>query len=86
MYVHLLQVTVLACILLCSIVLWYSIFISSPGCPEASIKTAMMSLVLRQAWNLETFAVGLECLHLDMLLELQNTKKLYVTKNNGVHV
>ena len=42
---------------------------------------------LRQARDLGPFAAVLQCLHLDTpLLELRNTKKLYGTKNNSVHV
>ena len=41
---------------------------------------------MRQAWDLGPFAALLQSLHLDTpLLELQNTKKLYGTKNNCVH-
>ena len=37
-------------------------------------------------WDLGPFAEVLQCLHLDTpLLEQQNTKKLYGTKNNCVH-
>ena len=36
-----------------------------------------------RGWDLEPFAAGLQCVHLDTpLLEQQNTKKLYVTTNN----
>ena len=38
-------------------------------------------------WDLGPFAVMLQCLHLDKpLLQQQNTKKLYGTKNNCLHV
>ena len=38
-------------------------------------------------WDLGPSAAGLPCLHLDnRLLEQQDTKKLYGTKNNCVHV
>ena len=37
-------------------------------------------------WDLQPFAAVLQCLHLDTpLLEQQNTKKLYGTKNKCVH-
>ena len=37
-------------------------------------------------WDLGPFAAVLQCLHLDKpLLQQQNTKKLYGTKNNSVH-
>ena len=40
----------------------------------------------RQAWDLGPFASVLQNLHLDKpLLERQNTKKLYWTKNNNLH-
>ena len=42
---------------------------------------------LETGWDLGPFAAVLQCWHLDTpLLKLQNTKKLYGTKNNGVHV
>ena len=38
-------------------------------------------------WDLGLFAAVLQCLYLDKhLLEQQNTKKLYGTKNNCMHV
>ena len=48
---------------------------------------AVVAVVVRQAWDLGPFAAELQYLHLDTpLLEQQNTKKLYVTKNNCVHL
>ena len=47
---------------------------------------AVVAVIVRQAWDLGPFAGELEYLHLDTsLLEQQNTKKLYGTKNNCVH-
>ena len=47
---------------------------------------AVVAVIVRQAWDLGPFAAELQYLHLDTpLLEQQNTKKLYVTKNNCVH-
>ena len=41
---------------------------------------------LRQCWDLGSFAAILQSLHLDTpLFQLQNTKKLYGTKNYCVH-
>ena len=43
-------------------------------------------LLLREAEDLGPLAAVLRCLHLDtLLLEQQNTKKLYGTKSNCVH-
>ena len=48
---------------------------------------AVVAVIVRQAWDLGPFAGELEYLHLDTsLLEQQNTKKLYGTKNNCMHV
>ena len=43
--------------------------------------------VSETGWDLGPFAVVLQCSHLDThLLKPQNTKKLYGTKNNCVHI
>ena len=49
-------------------------------------KWATYVSLFETGWDLGPFAVVLQCLHLDTPLpELQNTKKLYGTKNNCMH-
>ena len=63
-----------------------SIFSLGVMTPLSNLLLQLLCDDTRQAWDLEPFASVLQNLHLDKpLLEQQNTKKLYWTKNNNLH-
>ena len=63
-----------------------SIFSLGVMTPLSNLLLQLLCDDTRQAWDLGPFASVLQNLHLDKpLLEQQNTKKLYWTKNNNLH-